>query len=92
MTSVGPSPLDPEGGACECADGQCVPRENEGRRCWRSGCSIPEGYFASLASLAQPACATPPGNCPQRDGAPVADLSDVAGRTVLAPNGAAHGL
>ncbi len=42
--------LDPDSGACECEDGTCMPVSNEGRRCWRSGQTIPAGYFSEAIS------------------------------------------
>jgi hypothetical protein len=33
-------------GECRCPPQTCHPEDNEGCRCWRSGCYIPKGYFS----------------------------------------------
>lgn len=32
---------------CDCEQKTCMPENNEGRRCWRSGFAVPVGYFTN---------------------------------------------
>lgn len=42
---------------CDCVLKTCRPEYNEGRRCWRSGFLVPEGYFSDVARNLSPCVA-----------------------------------